>query len=92
MERNIHVLSELDTMMATEHQNVIQLFQGIETIENIYIVMEYAGGGQRQHPIPEPSGMQKERGDLETVGADCVMCYGHKKGITNLDLKAGSSW
>lgn len=47
--------------MALEHGNVIQLSQVIETIHNVYLIMEHAGGGQLQCHILEAGGMQEEK-------------------------------
>jgi serine/threonine protein kinase len=32
------------------HPNIIKLFQVIETVDHIYLVMEYMNGGQLLHP------------------------------------------
>ncbi|KAG3292906.1 hypothetical protein H1C71_014351 [Ictidomys tridecemlineatus] len=53
------ILSELDMMMTMNHPNVIQLFQVIETLENVYIVMEHASGGQLSHHVLA-GGMKEE--------------------------------
>ncbi|KAF7464899.1 Hypothetical predicted protein [Marmota monax] len=43
---NFPLFSELDMMKALDHQNTIQLFQVIETIDCIYIVVEHEDGGR----------------------------------------------
>ncbi|MBZ3869638.1 Sperm motility kinase X [Sciurus carolinensis] len=84
MEGNEPFLSKHDWLM--EYQNMIQLFQVIKTIHNMYIVMKYAGGGQLQHRISEFSGILKRvhRTFRQMV---CTMHYCHRKGIVHLDLK-----
>lgn len=47
-------------MKTVKHPNVIQLSHIIEITENIYLVMEYAGGGQLLQYLPEVIGMQEE--------------------------------
>ncbi|MBZ3885812.1 MAP/microtubule affinity-regulating kinase 3 [Sciurus carolinensis] len=56
---NFFFLSEPD-MVILDHPNVIPLFQVIETIDYIHLIMEHAGGGQLRGLIPETDGMQKE--------------------------------
>ncbi|MBZ3870693.1 Sperm motility kinase X [Sciurus carolinensis] len=45
---NVPVLPLPQRLMVLEHENVIQLFQVMETKHNIYMVMEHAGGGELQ--------------------------------------------
>uniref|UniRef100_A0A8D2DPF8 non-specific serine/threonine protein kinase n=1 Tax=Sciurus vulgaris TaxID=55149 RepID=A0A8D2DPF8_SCIVU len=51
------VLREREWLMSLEHQNIIQLFQVIETARNMYLVMEYAPGGQLRLRIPREGGL-----------------------------------
>lgn len=85
LEQNIPIPSKLDTLMAVEHGNVIQLFQVIENIENIHTIMEHAGEVQRWHLILDADGMQEEakRPFRQIAGKT-------EKGTEHLDLKAES--
>ncbi|XP_047421430.1 sperm motility kinase 2B-like [Sciurus carolinensis] len=87
MEGNEPMLCERDWLMALEHRNVIQLFQVIETIDNLYLVMEHAGGGQLQYRIPLAGGIPEEKVRRVFREMVCVMRYCHEKGIVHLDLK-----
>ncbi|MBZ3889912.1 Sperm motility kinase 2B [Sciurus carolinensis] len=84
--QNFPVLSEPDMMMTMNHPNVIQLFQVIETLKNIYIVMEHAGGGQLFHHVPA-GGMQEEEARRLFKQLACAIGYCHEKGIMHQDLK-----
>jgi hypothetical protein len=39
-KKNSHVLSAADTVKILDNPNVIQLFQVMETVEHVYLVME----------------------------------------------------
>ncbi|MBZ3881106.1 Sperm motility kinase X [Sciurus carolinensis] len=81
------VLREREWLMSLEHANVIQLFQVIETPRNMYLVMEYAEGGQLRLRIPREGGLPEvkvRRAFREMVQ---VVHYCHQKGVAHLDLK-----
>uniref|UniRef100_UPI0040389E33 sperm motility kinase 2B-like n=1 Tax=Callospermophilus lateralis TaxID=76772 RepID=UPI0040389E33 len=54
-ERKEHALCEREGLMALEHRSMIQLFQVIETPDNMYLVMEHAAterrGGSSGHHL-----------------------------------------
>uniref|UniRef100_A0A8D2BAA7 non-specific serine/threonine protein kinase n=1 Tax=Sciurus vulgaris TaxID=55149 RepID=A0A8D2BAA7_SCIVU len=80
------VLSEPDILMTLSHPHVIQLFQVIETVQNVYIVMEYAGGGELSHHI-QAGGMQEEEARRLFRQIARAVGYCHKNGVVHRDLK-----
>ncbi|XP_046311223.1 sperm motility kinase Z [Marmota monax] len=84
---NLPFLSEPDLMAGLDHPNVIQLFQVIETINYVYVVMEYAGRGNLRKLIAEPGGMPEEEARRLFRQTARAVQYCHIKGIVHLDLK-----
>ncbi|XP_047390091.1 serine/threonine-protein kinase MARK2-like [Sciurus carolinensis] len=82
------IASEVEIMKAVEHPNVVQLFQVLETASHVYLVMEYAGGGQLQQHIPEGVGLQEEEARALFRQLAGALHYCHEKGIAHRDVKA----
>ncbi|MBZ3883215.1 Sperm motility kinase 2B [Sciurus carolinensis] len=81
------VLREREWLMSLEHPNMIQLFQVIETTRNMYLVMEYAEGGQLRLRIPREGGLPEEKVRRAFREMVQVVHYCHQKGVAHLDLK-----
>lgn len=81
VEREIYILKQL------RHKNIIQLYQIIQTRSNLYIIMEFATGGELYNYIK----LKKRLTEIETSkffqqiisGID----YLHKNNIAHRDLK-----
>ncbi|KAF7478753.1 Hypothetical predicted protein [Marmota monax] len=86
-ERKERTLCEREGLMALEHRNMIQLFQVIETPDNMYLVMEHAGGGTLQHHIPQPGGLPEEKVRRVFRAMVCVLHHCHQQGFVHLDVK-----
>ncbi|XP_027790340.2 sperm motility kinase 2B-like [Marmota flaviventris] len=86
-EENEPVLYERNWLMALEHQHVIQLFQVMETVHNMYLIMEHASGGQLRCRIPQAGGIPEDRVRRVFREMVHVVHYCHEKGIAHLDLK-----
>ncbi|XP_046311953.1 sperm motility kinase 2B-like [Marmota monax] len=84
--QDISDLSEPLMLRSLEHPNIVQLFQVMRTRKNLYVVMEYTGGGQLLEHIP-PGGMQQEEACRIFRQIVCALGHCHDKGIVHRDLK-----
>ncbi|XP_046312598.1 sperm motility kinase 2B-like [Marmota monax] len=84
--QDISDLSEPLMLRSLEHPNIVQLFQVMRTRKNLYMVMEYTGGGQLLEHIP-PGGMQQEEACRIFRQIVCALGHCHDKGIVHRDLK-----
>ncbi|XP_054546666.1 serine/threonine-protein kinase MARK2-like [Talpa occidentalis] len=78
---------EVDCMKALQHPNIIQLFEVLDTREDLLLVMEYAGGGDLQEYLLRHGRLEEPeaRGKFEQILAAVTHC--HARGIAHRDLK-----
>ncbi|KAG3267289.1 hypothetical protein H1C71_034733, partial [Ictidomys tridecemlineatus] len=81
------VLCERNWLMDLEHPYIIQLFQVIETDQNMYLIMEHASGGQLRRYIPHIGGIPEDKVRRVFREMVHVVHYCHEKGVAHLDLK-----
>ena len=80
--------TEIDILKVSQHPNIIKLYDVLHTVDYIYIVMEYCGGGdlfsyieQRGYKLPEPRA-------CEIIHKlSMAIYYIHSYGIVHRDLK-----
>ncbi|XP_052778157.1 serine/threonine-protein kinase NIM1-like [Mya arenaria] len=79
---------EISSMERLHHPNIIRLYEVVETLAKLHIVMEYAGGGElftkisNEGKLPEP----EARHIFSQVAA--AMEHMHSQNIIHRDLKA----
>ncbi|VTJ89873.1 Hypothetical predicted protein, partial [Marmota monax] len=84
------ICSQVDIMKALQHPNLVQMFEVIETLGAVYIVMEDAGGGPLSHHVPKAVGMKDAEAQRVFRQMVSAMGHCHPKGIGHRDLKLGN--
>uniref|UniRef100_A0A8C6SY25 MAP/microtubule affinity-regulating kinase 3 n=1 Tax=Neogobius melanostomus TaxID=47308 RepID=A0A8C6SY25_9GOBI len=89
---------EMRIMKTLNHPNIVQLFEVIETEKTLYLVMEYASGGEVFDYLVSHGRMKEKeaRAKFRQVGASSIFVpqivsavhYCHQKNIVHRDLKA----
>jgi serine/threonine protein kinase len=78
---------EIDIMKKLQHANIIQLMEVVDTPQTLYLVLEFAGGGElfdaivKKGQYSEPDAINIVKQILEAVQ------YIHDNGIAHRDLK-----
>uniref|UniRef100_A0A7E4UUP3 non-specific serine/threonine protein kinase n=1 Tax=Panagrellus redivivus TaxID=6233 RepID=A0A7E4UUP3_PANRE len=79
---------EVASMEHLHHPNVIRLFEVIETLSKVFLVMEYAGGGELYTYVHENGKLIEDA--AKPIFAQLISAVGHlhAKGIVHRDIKA----
>jgi 5'-AMP-activated protein kinase, catalytic alpha subunit len=81
IHREIRILKRL------KHPNIIQLFEVIEKDEALYLVMEYAAGGELFKRIVKKTKLSVSEGSKHFQSLIAGIDYCHKLGIAHRDIK-----
>lgn len=82
------VAREVEIMKLLEHPNVVRLFQVMETEQFLYLVTEYASGGEIFEYLLQQGRMSEEDAQKKFRQIVQAVEYCHNKGIVHRDLKA----
>uniref|UniRef100_A0A8C0WET8 non-specific serine/threonine protein kinase n=1 Tax=Castor canadensis TaxID=51338 RepID=A0A8C0WET8_CASCN len=82
------IASEISIMKTLYHPNIIRLFQVMETVDHVYLVMEHVNGQQLQQHIIEAQRLCEEEARGIFKQLVCAVKYCHDGGIVHRDLKA----
>ncbi|KAM4862483.1 sperm motility kinase 2B-like [Urocitellus parryii] len=86
-EEDKSLLCERDSLKVLEHPSVIHLFQVMETMDNMYLIMECAHGRELLSHIPLTCGIREVKVRRLFREMVLVLQYCHQKGVVHLDLK-----
>ncbi|XP_053532964.1 MAP/microtubule affinity-regulating kinase 4 isoform X1 [Ictalurus punctatus] len=79
---------EVRIMKALRHPNIVQLFEVIETEKTLYLVMEYASGGEVFDYLVSHGRMKEVEARAKFRQIVSAVHYCHQKNIVHRDLKA----
>ncbi|XP_061574837.1 MAP/microtubule affinity-regulating kinase 4 isoform X2 [Cololabis saira] len=79
---------EVRIMKTLHHPNIVQLFEVIETEKTLYLVMEYASGGEVFDYLVAHGRMKEKEARAKFRQIVSAVHYCHQKNIVHRDLKA----
>uniref|UniRef100_A0A8C6SZ62 MAP/microtubule affinity-regulating kinase 3 n=1 Tax=Neogobius melanostomus TaxID=47308 RepID=A0A8C6SZ62_9GOBI len=79
---------EMRIMKTLNHPNIVQLFEVIETEKTLYLVMEYASGGEVFDYLVSHGRMKEKEARAKFRQIVSAVHYCHQKNIVHRDLKA----
>uniref|UniRef100_A0A3B4A6M8 MAP/microtubule affinity-regulating kinase 3 n=1 Tax=Periophthalmus magnuspinnatus TaxID=409849 RepID=A0A3B4A6M8_9GOBI len=79
---------EMRIMKTLNHPNIVQLFEVIETEKTLYLVMEYASGGEVFDYLVAHGRMKEKEARAKFRQIVSAVHYCHQKNIVHRDLKA----
>nr|XP_058132812.1 serine/threonine-protein kinase MARK2-like [Dasypus novemcinctus] len=79
---------EVSIMKSLHHPNIVQLFEVIDSPEKLYLVMEYAHGGDLLHYLMAHGPLSEEEARAKFRQVLSAVQYCHQKCISHRDLKA----
>ncbi|XP_035240441.1 MAP/microtubule affinity-regulating kinase 4 isoform X3 [Anguilla anguilla] len=79
---------EVRIMKGLNHPNIVQLFEVIETDKTLYLIMEYASGGEVFDYLVSHGRMKEKEARAKFRQIVSAVHYCHQKNIVHRDLKA----
>ena len=77
---------EIDAMKELHHQNFVEWFHTIETTTDIYMVLEFCGGGELYDTIVKANGLSEDVAKFVFVQILSALVYMHSKSMVTFDF------
>uniref|UniRef100_A0AAY4ECJ9 non-specific serine/threonine protein kinase n=1 Tax=Denticeps clupeoides TaxID=299321 RepID=A0AAY4ECJ9_9TELE len=84
----LKLFREVRIMKGLNHPNIVQLFEVIETEKTLYLIMEYASGGEVFDYLVSHGRMKEKEARAKFRQIVSAVHYCHQKNIVHRDLKA----
>jgi len=78
---------EIDIMQKLQHPNIIQLVEVVDTADTLYLVLEFASGGELFDAIVNKGSYSETEAAKIVKQIIAAMAYVHSHGIAHRDLK-----
>ncbi|XP_069015385.1 serine/threonine-protein kinase NIM1 [Embiotoca jacksoni] len=79
---------EITSMESLQHPNVVRLYEVVETPSRLYLVLEYAGGGDLHNKICSDGKLSENLSQITFAQILSAIKYMHNVNIIHRDLKA----
>lgn len=83
----LSVVNEVNIMKKLKHKRILRLLGLYEDDERLYLILEYAGGGDLFHRILEKGHLSEAKCAVFLRELLSALAYMHKQGIVHRDLK-----
>lgn len=79
--------NEVEALKLCQHPNIVKLYEVVESLDNIFIVMELLNGGTLKKYLKESQKVSEDRAKTIVRGIVSALEYLKKFGIVHRDLK-----